>query len=444
MPISADWQKFIDEYAADDVYWYFPKGGTADTDDFRKKFRAFQQFEGKKWTPDLQHKIADDWRKKKLSRGGSALPRQIKRVFENLGLCWIVEHKPVRVTTSGHAYIAEQPGRSQVLDQQVWRYQLPNPLNARTTTGIELFPHAFFVEALLACEGYIAGEEFVLFVSRARKQADLKGTVDRIKGWRNLPQNARSEILQGLRNTNYSTIHGNHSYSMAFHHCDLLLRPGQGGLCVDGGDIDALKRRLAKQKGTSEIIEFENEPDCIAFYGDPEHEGTQIEALEYYIDRSDVGKAVKVFRRLPKAVRGEMTPEEFEGAQFLEKDLEDYLKQHLDQIEPGLKFLGRQYSTTVGPIDLFARAENGDLVVIELKKGRAADKVFGQICRYMGCIKSEHADINEAVRGIIVGHEVDLKLRYATKAVPDGLVRLATFNREEKQKGTHWIKVNLE
>jgi|GEM_PF-6033039 len=29
--LSSFWEKFIAEYAADDVYWYFPKGGTVDT-----------------------------------------------------------------------------------------------------------------------------------------------------------------------------------------------------------------------------------------------------------------------------------------------------------------------------------------------------------------------------------------------------------------------------
>ena len=94
---------------------------------------------------------------------------------------------------------------------------------------------------------------------------------------------------------------------MAFHHCDLLLERGEGGLYVDGEGMDKLKRRLAKHKGVSEIIEFRNEPDCIASYGDTEIKGTQIDALEYYVDVSDVKNAVKVFKKLPKEVRGEMT-----------------------------------------------------------------------------------------------------------------------------------------
>src|SRR5258708_14901642 len=208
-----------------------------------------------------------------------------------------------------------------------------------------------------------------------------------------------------------------------------------------GQNTSALERKLSQHKGNSVVLDFQGEPDCISFYGDPEKQATPADALEYYIDRSDVQKAVEVFAKLPPEARGDMTVEDFEREQFLEKDLEDYLEKNLETIEAGLQWLGRQHPTTVGPIDLFARARNGDLVVIELKKGRAADKVFGQVCRYMGCIKLEHADARQAVRGIIVGREVDTKLRYAAKAVPDGLVTLATFELMDVAGEERWIQV---
>ena len=56
--LSEFWEKFVNEYAADAIYWYFPKGGTADTEEFREKFRIFQSFEGKDWTPDCN---ANSW-----------------------------------------------------------------------------------------------------------------------------------------------------------------------------------------------------------------------------------------------------------------------------------------------------------------------------------------------------------------------------------------------
>ena len=80
-------------------------------------------------------------------------------------------------------------------------------------------------------------------------------------------------------------------------------------------------------------------------------------------------------------------------------------------------------------------------MVIELKKGRAADKVFGQVCRYIGCIKENTAKKGEAVRGFIVGRQVDEKLKYATKAVPAGLVTLQVFDFKGVTGKEDWIQV---
>ncbi len=444
MAVSREWQGFIDEYGADGVYWYFPKGGTADKDELREQFRVFDLYEGETFSPDLQARLGQTLRDEGLSNAGDDFPRQIKRVFENLGLCWMEEGSPLRITPAGKLYLEESPGRSKILDEQVWRYQLPNPLNASdATTGITLHPHAYFVEVLLASDGEIAGHEFVLFISRTRTQSDLKKSIERIRAWRDLPSRNRIEIVQALRTTDYSKIQRDHTYSMAFHHCDLLLERAQGKIYVDGHNIDKLKRRLELHKGVAEIIDFKNsEPDVIAFYGDPERKGTQIDALEYYVDVSDVDNAVKVFKKLPREVRGEMTPEEFEKAQFLEKHLEEYLENHLDKIEAGLELVGRQHPTKVGPVDLFAKAKNGDLVVLELKKGRAADKVFGQVCRYMGCIKSEQSAKGPKVRGYIVGREVDEKLQYAAKVVEPGLIGLQVFELRGEKGDEDWIQVS--
>src|SRR5690349_4039855 len=124
------------------------------------------------------------------------------------------------------------------------------------TAGIELHPHAYFVEALLACNGEITGQEFVLFISRARIRADLEKSVERIRAWRELPPGDRTDITQTLYSTDYPKIHRDHTYSMAFHRCDLLLERAQGKIYVHGDNIDELKRRLEAHKGVSEIIDF--------------------------------------------------------------------------------------------------------------------------------------------------------------------------------------------
>ena len=121
--------------------------------------------------------------------------------------------------------------------------------------------------------------------------------------------------------------------------------------------------------------------------------------------------------------------------------MEDHLEKNLEKIEAGLTLIRRQHPTKVGPIDLFAKAKNGDLVVLELKKGRAADKVFGQICRYIGCVKSEQPKRGPAVRGYIVGRELDVKLQYAATVVPVGVVRLQTFELKGEKGEKGWMRV---
>jgi restriction system protein len=57
--------------------------------------------------------------------------------------------------------------------------------------------------------------------------------------------------------------------------------------------------------------------------------------------------------------------------------------------------------------------------VIELKKGRASDKVVGQILRYMGYVKEMLAEEGQTVKGAIIALEDDTRIRRALVMVPD-------------------------
>jgi hypothetical protein len=46
------------------------------------------------------------------------------------------------------------------------------------------------------------------------------------------------------------------------------------------------------------------------------------------------------------------------------------------------------------------------------------------------------------VRGSIVGRAVDVKVQYAAKAVPDGLVGLVTFELSGEKGKEGWIKID--
>ena len=56
---------------------------------------------------------------------------------------------------------------------------------------------------------------------------------------------------------------------------------------------------------------------------------------------------------------------------------------------------------------------------MELKKGRTSDVVVGQIQRYMGFAQYELAEVNQTVKGVIIGLESDLRLRRALSVIPN-------------------------
>jgi len=107
----------------------------------------------------------------------------------------------------------------------------------------------------------------------------------------------------------------------------------------------------------------------------------------------------------------------------LERHLEDFLVANWPQTPLATNYkifdgeegmIGQQYQTDTGPIDILAVShDNKELLVIELKKGRASDAVVGQIQRYMGFVKQELAEEHQSVRGMIIALEDDLKIKRA-------------------------------
>ena len=109
-----------------------------------------------------------------------------------------------------------------------------------------------------------------------------------------------------------------------------------------------------------------------------------------------------------------------------EKNLEDFLVQQLESIEPGLTLVERQLLTAAGRLDLLCRDCKGHYVVIELKRSQGTDQVVGQILRYMGWVQEHYR--TEKVRGLIVVGKVDDGLRYAAKAVPNVEAKVFTLS----------------
>jgi restriction system protein len=113
----------------------------------------------------------------------------------------------------------------------------------------------------------------------------------------------------------------------------------------------------------------------------------------------------------------------------LEKHLEDFLVQNWGHTDLGKDYdiftddgekVGQQYPTDTGPMDILAvRKDKHELLVIELKKGRASDVVVAQTLRYMGYVKDELAENGQLVRGLIIAAEDDIRLRRALAVAPN-------------------------
>ena len=107
----------------------------------------------------------------------------------------------------------------------------------------------------------------------------------------------------------------------------------------------------------------------------------------------------------------------------LEKHLEDFLVKnwrhtelgnHYDIYEEDGEVVGQQYPSDTGPIDILAISKDKkEILIVELKKGRASDAVVGQVQRYMGYVKDELSEKNQSVRGVIIAFEDDIKIHRA-------------------------------
>ena len=113
----------------------------------------------------------------------------------------------------------------------------------------------------------------------------------------------------------------------------------------------------------------------------------------------------------------------------MEKHLEDFLVKNWAQTDLGKYYdiftedglpAGQQYPTDTGPMDILAvKKDKSELLVVELKRGRASDVVVGQVLRYMGFVLQELAEPNQTVRGAIIALDDDQRIRRALAVAPN-------------------------
>ncbi|TMM54726.1 AlwI family type II restriction endonuclease [Sulfitobacter sabulilitoris] len=435
--LPREWKKFVNAYGSDLSYWYIPKGLAVTPEALRDRLLVLRGFEGhtREWR-DCQEDYINELvtrgisgAKAKWSEGGAPLARMLKQVFVMLGLAWVENDEFVEITDVGNEFL-DGTDPDGVLSDQVSRFQFTNPtVRAKDHNGMSLHPVPFLLEVLRTVDGqYISRDEYVLFVSRAKRYDEIDRVIDSIHRYRDLDSEVKAELisqcskykLAGMRRDSIlNTIRLNASYALKFYSLSENFEiDAAGNLSLVRGKLIDTRKLLNRYNKDGEFIHFADQKDWIAFYGAPGSMATSDVALDYYLDKGDIEAAIRLKKKT------ETSPKElksFKDMVVAEKTIEDHLEHDLSLIEKQigvkLKLVGRQYSTTVGPIDLLAKSNaTGEYYVIELKKGRSADRVYGQCSRYMGWVRKNLAKSGKPTHGIIVATKIDDKLKAARDA----------------------------
>ncbi|MGB9938040.1 MAG: endonuclease NucS [Methanobacterium sp.] len=85
-----------------------------------------------------------------------------------------------------------------------------------------------------------------------------------------------------------------------------------------------------------------------------------------------------------------------------ERDMADYIYENPEVIEEGFKPVAMEKSISNGVIDIMGNDKDGNIVVLELKRGRATLDAVSQLKRYVDNLSGK----NKGLRGIIVAPSI--------------------------------------
>jgi hypothetical protein len=145
-----------------------------------------------------------------------------------------------------------------------------------------------------------------------------------------------------------------------------------------------------------------------------EEEGTPLERM---VVRKRAGKTEDRLEIRVIEVLSDVSHEMGEAAALekdgVERDLQEELAAQPFALERGLRLVGREWATDIGPVDLMCRDEDGGWVAVEIKRVVTIDAVE-QLARYLELIRADRA--RAGCGGILAGRRVRPQARKLAEA----------------------------
>ena len=426
------------------AFLYVPKGKSVSQENWSLIAQLLKILDGHRrtsWT-DAQSAFVEKIAARKLIRpyksyesGFSAIGRMQFPVWRLLGLAWINNDGVPEVTEIGRTFLRSGTKKRQnLLSMQVHRYQFWNPALPKHFKEFRTFPVLSFYKVLQNIGWYASREEFLLFVSRVRSSEDATEVASLVEEFRACADGERARLVdlatrlsasshtRSGEGTTYVKVRNNIAYIWNFLKLSRYVETERNRIHIPERHRRSV-RRVMDASQDAEFVDYLSEQDWLANYGavpdkaNWEAPWTKAEdAREYYQRIGRIDAAAEALTREAPGI-SEKRVGAYRRVQIMERVLEDILEQNLDELEPGLRLVRRQFPTAVGPIDLLAQDRNDAYVVIELKRGRTSDRVVGQVLRYLGWVTDRLAQGNEAkARAIVVGRNYDRKFAAAITA----------------------------